>query len=522
MEKQPAFLKDFSKDNSPEMRNQTAKEIKEKRKEYFDRKADQSEKQERKDELVQELESLAKNIEGYKSAGFFQKVKDYFAIQKTKAELNAKMGIKKALEEELSEVESGRPELDEARQMMKQFYDGEKKKWAETPYSKEDIAENFTEEHLASLSIEDYALLMRRFPGQMVTHISRHGIRDHNGMWEHSGGMGEWHDSFQNMLASKRMLSPLGVALSQAETNHDICKFLNGGNEVVTHRDVVEGDAEPTNPRNLVTALKRYTTDNGEGKDFHDKAAIHLAVEKVLNGIYGNERGNEVFITYPSSHIASQYMFKNFDHDLLNPQDSSNDKHNDTYVWNRWKEGEEVGMSIDAGIVFLPENATVDLETGSLYQLDKSGNPISEMVDPSKQESNKLYFQKTNQGISSKEYWEEYFAKYPESRPSKIVYYDARMTPTDAMWKWKADNGIVNKKDAVDLGFTENQVGSDFDRPAGEQEMRDFHQLAINALVEEYGVTSILFAYDASVAESPTSEWGEKAKKMYAGSEEMV
>lgn len=518
MEKQPAFLRDFSKENSPEERGQAAKEIKEKRKEYFDRKADQSEKQEEKGEIAQDIESLAKNIESYKSAGFFQKVKDYFSIQKTKAELNEKMGIKKSIEEELAEMESGRLELDEARQMMKRFYDGEKRKWADAPYSKEDIAENFTEEHLASLSLEDYALLMKRFPGQMVTHVSRQGIRDHNGMFEHSAGMGESHSNFQDMIASKRMLSPFGVALSQAETNHDICKFLNGGKDVVTHRDVAENNQEPTDPRKLVTVLKRYTGDRG-AKSFHDKAAIHLAVEHVLDGIYGGERGNEVFVTYPSAHVASQYMFTNWQNDLLSPQDSSNANHNDVYVWNRWKEGEEVGMSIDAGVVFLPENATVDAETGSLYRLDESGNPIPEDFDPSEQRPNNLYFQKTDQGIQSKKYWETYFAKHPERRPSKVVYYDAQLTPAAALWKWKADNGIVNKKDAVDLGFTENQVGSDFDRPAGRQEMKDFHQLAINALVEEYGVTSVLFAYDESVAHSPVDEWGEKAQKMYAGSE---
>ncbi len=515
MEKQPAFLRGFSKENSSEERNQAAKEIKQKRKEYFDRKVDQGEKQEKKDEVVRELETLAGNIESYQSTGFFQKVKDYFAIQKTKAELNAKMGIVKSLEDQLTEVESGRPELDEARQMMKRFYDGEKRKWTDAPYSKEDIAENFTEEHLASLSIEDYVLLMKRFPGQMVTHISRHGVRDHFGMFEHHGGMGEWHGGFQKMLSSKRLLSPLGVALSQAETNHDICKFLNGGKEVVTNRDAIENDKESMGPRGPVMTLKRYE----KSENFHNKAAIHLAVEKVLNGIYGNERGNEVFIIYPSAHVASQYMFKNPGYDLLNPQDAINAAHNDVYVWNKWKKGEEVGMAIDAGVVFLPENAVVDTETGSLYQLDEAGNPIPEDTPAG---INQLNFEKTHQGIPSKEYWETYFAKHPESRPSKIVYYDARMTPTDAMWKWKVDNGIVNKKDAVNLGFLEHQVGMDLKRPFGEQEMNDFRQLAMNALVEEYGALQVLFEYDPSVVNSPIAEWGEKAQKMYAGSERAV
>lgn len=517
MEKQPAFLREFSKEDSPEERDQTAKEIREKRKEYFDRKTDQGEKQETKNEVVQELESLARNIENYQGAGFFQKIKDYFAIQKTKAELNEKMGIKKTLEEELATAEPGRPELDEARQMMKRFYDGEKQKWADAPYSKEDIAENFAEEHLASLSLEEYALLMKRFPGQMVTHVSRNGIRDHTGMIEHTKGTGEWHNSFQNILASKRLLSPLGVALSQCETNHDICTFLNRGKETVTSQDAIKSnERQQTDPRGLVTVLKQYEVG---GKNFHDKAAIHLAVEQVLDGVYGGERGNEVFVAYPSTHVASQYMFQNWGHDLLTQPNEENAVHNDVYVWNRWKESEEVGMNIDAGLVFIPENSVVDRETGSLYKVDESGRPTQVEIDPSQRESNTAYFQKTEQGIPSKEYWEAYFTKHPESRPSKVVYYDAKMTPTAAMWKWKADNGIVNKKDAVDLGFSENQVGSDFDRPLGEQEVRDFRQLAMNALVEEYGLQQVLFAYDPSVADSPINEWDGKAKKMVAGVE---
>lgn len=519
MEKQPLFLKEFSKKNSSEERDQAAQEIREKRKEHFDRKSEQDGKREAKDEVVLELEALAESIRNYNDAGFLQKIKDYFSIQKTKAELNEKMGIQQTLEESLVQAESGRSELDEARQIVKRFYDQEKQKWADAPYSKEDMAENFTEEHLSSLSLEEYELLMKRFPGQMVTHVSRQGVRDHNGMYEHSKGMGESHSNFQDMLASKRMLSPLGVAISQAETYHDICQFLNGGEDVVTHRDVIGDGRQPMDLRRLVTALKWYT-DSTDRKHFHNKTAIHLAVEQVLGGIYGGERGNEVFVIYPSAHIASQYMFKNWGHDLLNPQDSSNAAHNDVYVWNRWKEGEEAGMSIDAGVVFLPKNATVDPETGSLYRLDESGKPIPATVDPNKQEPNTLYLQKTDRGISSEEYWETYFAQHPSSRPSKIVYYDAAMTPTAAMWKWKADNGIVDKQDAANLGFTEHQVGDDWDRPVGEQEMDDFHQLAMDALVEEYGAGSVLFAYDPSVAERPSGEWNERAKRMYTRPEQ--
>ena len=497
MEQQPQFLKSFSKEESKPERDQLAQEIREKRRTYFDAKDAIETKEEKKSETLKEIEALRDHVESYNDESFFVKVKDYFAIKKVEALLQGKLDQQSSLEEELSKAVIGRPDLEETRQMISDFYASEKKKWAEAPYSKEDIAENFTEEHLASLSLEDYALLMKRFPGQMVTHVTRRGVRDHYGMFEHSKGFGEVApDGFKGILESKRLQSPLGVALSQAGSYHDICRFLNSGDELITHRDVVDDenlDRQPTSIRPLIAGFKQYF-DDPTHRQFNDKAAIHVAIEQVLDEIYGSERGNEIFIAYPSAHIASQYEFGNFDNNVISH--AGDDKRNDLYVW---AENETAGMNIDAGIVFVPDNAQVDPDTGSLYRLDSSGKPIEATIPKDQRESNIFYAEKTDRPIRSHDYWEQYFSQHPESRPSKVVYYDSSMTPTEALWDWKEKNGIVDKKTSETLGFDEHAIGLNTQRPGSEASLRHLRQLSVDALIAEYGLATVAVEFDPTI-----------------------
>jgi|GEM_PF-2399909 len=499
---QPGFIKEFSKQKSPEDRHQLAQEILEKRKDYFGKKEEIETKEQEKNELVKELEVLQHRIESYNSASFFVKIKDFLAIKKIKAEMRSKSEKRISAEEDLSTSIEERPDLDETRRMLSGFYSREKKNWSEAPYSKEDIAKYFTEEHLASLSLDDYALLLQRFPGQMVCHITRQGVRDHYGMFEHMKGLGKGQNSFKKMLESKRLRSPLGVALSQALSYHDICKFLNGGEELVTNRDAIERKTEPVRDlRLLVKNLKHYT-DNGSNKNFDDKDAIHFAVEKVLNGIYGGESGNEIFIAYPSACIASQYYFKNWGNDVLSQPDASNDNHNDLYVWAK---NEADGMNLDAGIVFIPENVSVDVESGSQYEFDALGNPV---------ETDGV-LKKSERTMPSKGYWENYFSRNSNSRPSKIVYYDASLTPSEALWDWKTKNNIINKKDSATLGFDENAINTGFERPGGDKALVQFHQLALAALEHEYGSADLIHAYDKDFFARPKDEWQDSINKIY-------
>ncbi len=355
MEKQPQFIREFSKQDSSEERNKTAQEVREKRNEYFNRKAEQNKTQEQKRELVQELETLAKDIERYNDAGFLRKITDYFEIQKVKAELNAKRGIKNTLEEQLSEVEPGRSELDEARQIIKGFYDGEKKKWAEAVYSKEDIEESFDEEHLASLSLEDYALLLRRFPGEMVTHVTRQGIRDHASSIWHTAGMGSFADGFKDMAKEGYLRSAVGIALQEHSKEVAVAQFLRL-NKCATREEA------------LSMYKSQFEWNLASDNAFADSASVHVASEGVMDAMYGSERGNEIFIAFPSAYVASQLCYGG----KGTLADGSRSEHNDKWIYTK----DHKGIRLDVALVFIPADARVSRESGSRYELDENHYPL--------------------------------------------------------------------------------------------------------------------------------------------------
>src|SRR6185503_4609999 len=96
---------------------------------------------------------------------------------------------------------------------------------------------------------------------------------------------------------------------------------------------------------------------------YPDKIAVHFAAQMVADQFYGGERNNEVFFVYPSDFIASQheYAFNGWEKDFTKPQ--SETKWNDVFVWP--SNLENPGISVDAGLVFLPDHTPVDPETGS-------------------------------------------------------------------------------------------------------------------------------------------------------------
>jgi hypothetical protein len=243
--------------------------------------------------------------------------------------------------------------LKEARAMVHAFYQEEEKKWQNSEYSKEDVQKYFTEEHLASLSVNDYALLLKRFSGKMVAHVTRQGIRDHNGMVYHNAGMDEYVDGFMRMVQDGRLRSPLGIRLIETEKEKALQKYLHL-ERLKTKKEAIAS----------LDAIVSDMPDFFNGK-YSDKIAVHFATEEVADCLYGSERGNEIFIAYPSEYIASQYY--------LNGQltERSGGQHNDQWVWAN----EERGMDLNAGLIFIPKDAKVDRKTGSRYELDENKKP---------------------------------------------------------------------------------------------------------------------------------------------------
>ncbi|HSW65648.1 MAG TPA: hypothetical protein VLI54_00725 [Bacillota bacterium] len=234
------------------------------------------------------------------------------------------------------------------------FYEEQARRWENAPYTPEDLATYFTPEHLSSLTMDQYVLLMRRFPGELVTHVTRQGIRDHMGMIYHTEGVGSYSNGFANMLEDRRLRSPLGVYMIEEHKEAAVGQFLNLGRH---------GSAQEALER-----LDRIThpTIQYEAGSYADRSAIHFAAEEVGNEYYGSERGNEIFIAFPAAMIASQYHFNG------DPTDNTGGYWNDLWVW----EHEQAGIPLDAGLIFIPANAQVDRNTGSRYQLDEQGSPL--------------------------------------------------------------------------------------------------------------------------------------------------
>jgi hypothetical protein len=377
MEKEPRFIKKFSKEQSPEERRQAAEQIKAKRAEYFAEKRTKVERQgelresitERERALVEmlnEINALEAEIERLSSSGL-SKLMNYFKLRKLRADLvvgqrtyeelkqqqEQALGELKALSEQLSSEETP-PALQEAREMLRKFYRRQKEKWANSEYTKEDITRYFSEEHLASLSLEDYVLLLKRFPSEMVTHVTRQGIRDHIGMIYHTVDAGAYADGFMKMVEDGRLRSPLGVYLVESAKEEAIAKFLKL-DRFKTREEAMAYLEKITNPQR-----------QGEPGSYADKMAVHFATEEVADAYYGSERGNEIFIAYPSAYIASQYYFNG------QLTEGGGGYWNDQWVWAN----EERGMDLNAGIIFIPEEARVDRNTGSRYELDENKNPM--------------------------------------------------------------------------------------------------------------------------------------------------
>ncbi|MBU0647125.1 hypothetical protein KKC67_01420 [Patescibacteria group bacterium] len=561
MEKPPQFIKEFSKEESPEERQQTAQAIKAERAEHFTKKRVQTKRQgelqqntgERERVLAEQLETIGKleNEITELSTSQLGKILNYFQLRKLRAdviggqrtyeELKQQQNIEIAEQQgifEKLESEETPPALQEAKRMLGNFYKGQKEKWTNSEYTEEDITKYFSEENLASLSLEYYVLLLKRFPREMVAHVTRQGIRDHIELMYHTAGEGAYADGFIKMVEDGRLRSPLGVYLVEGEKEQAIVRFLHLKNF--------------KNKEDAFAHLRDFTNPDTQGEpgSYVDRMAVHFATEEVADGYYGSEKGNEIFVAYPSAYIASQYYFSG----QLNK--SGGGYWNDQWVWAN----EEKGMDLNAGLVFIPEETRVDRNSGSRYELDENKSPVvnqeligsiqkviesykffefatqareilgkfnqdwtdgniyshniearkklepfrlqleqefgitdrriqraildynflpslyvskfsgeeerdlkaeylnqsEESIKNSLRKRGILYGEAKN-SISSKEFWEDYFTKNPDKRPSKIVYYKGK-DPTEALWKWREEQGLNKKTPDEDVGFLERKV----------------------------------------------------------------
>ncbi|PIR47733.1 hypothetical protein COV06_01940 [Candidatus Uhrbacteria bacterium CG10_big_fil_rev_8_21_14_0_10_50_16] len=253
-------------------------------------------------------------------------------------------------------VAKQKTDVPSAHDILNQYYEDEKALWENREASMDDVAEYFRADKLADMDMESYVDLLRRFPSEMVTHVSRRGIRDHAELSYHTSGLQEYHAAFDSVLETGRLQSAISIKLEGDQKDDAIAKQL-------------KLDSFATKEE-AYAHLDQLTQREG-WNSFADHSAVHFATEWVADAYYGSERDNEVFIAFPSALIASEFQFGGgHGRDLTEAGEDS--VRNDLWVWQK----DEEGIPIDAGVTFLPKEAAVDPETGSRYELDTDKNPI--------------------------------------------------------------------------------------------------------------------------------------------------
>src|SRR3989344_5544712 len=425
---------------------------------------------------------------------------------------------------ELAQLRQEQANVPDPKKLLEAYYE----KMETVPLTNEQKRELLKPEVLAELSTEEYIALWRRLNPHFLSHVTRQGFRDHNAMVYHSAGLQEFHNGLTSVLEDERTF--LESWALKAENEEEARKRLN--------------------------AQLNFTW--ATAPNYPDKTAVHFAAQIVADGYYGGESNTEVFFLYPSDVLASQhdYAFNGWEKDFTKPQ--SETKWNDVFIWPSTLDNP--GISVDSGVVFLPESTSVDPETGSKYASEMKiveGEEKRVMVEDDKlvsvfiewaknlngespaiqaykeyrekendrwnsrsdrertfynalqQEMVKLGFdaetalaiahqlplnagfgafmsngtfvwgestpeqaareklqsasanwKRAENTVSSREYWEKYFAKNPKQKPKHLVFYDG--DPTSAIYKFQQRNNIgqadVSETEGNLLGFDDHHV----------------------------------------------------------------
>lgn len=315
------------------------------------------------------------------------------------------------------------------------FWRQEMKRYCNQDFDVKDMKEVFNEENLSSLSLGDYLATLGRYPGDVLTHVTRQGVRDHTGMMWHTAGVGENSDGFKGILRRGKLLSTLQKAKEQGRDlpealgaciskyklpqvdDKNIDKYSMKIREEMLHslRKAME------NPNQEASSI------SGHFGDLFDKTSVHFGVSGVLDGLYGSEKGNECFLVYPQA-MATQTEYQGT---LFQWEPQS--YHNDIGLLP--KDGE--GFSIEAALIFIPKNAQVDPETGSKYKIVNG-----KTVEIGKDEEGNMKYALAEQTISSEEYWKKYLSENCKEQELKVIYYDATLSPTEALRNFMCENGL--------------------------------------------------------------------------------
>lgn len=509
----PKFIRDFSKKNRREERNALAKKIMDQRRKMEEnpvkKKSLAAQKQPHEKNLENQQALLNANEEALKKLDEeILKINRFFLSEWLNYFKNKELLAKKGLLKEKSEtVKSIIRDIDskieliqqqewlitqeethyfDIEQELKEFYENEKKEWEKPGWDKEEVKKYFTEEYLSKLSLDDYILLLKRFPNHLLTHVTRQGVRDH--VSHHFAGEWTFFNGFVDILKQWRLKSTLWVAFADSKKQEllkdyiikNICsRALNSeisiNGKINNKEEAIENLDFHLDPKQSFFA------------SFYDSSALHTAVDFVPDSYYWWEKNNEFFFIFPSIMVASQYRF-------IGPlHESSRDNHDDKWIWTK----ECQWIDINSMIAFIPKNTMVDKNTWSQYELDSEKKPIVLQDKTLKKSSNT---------VTSFEYRENFFKNNAHLKPSKVMYYE--WTPNDALEKWKEENWLNKISESDDFWFSENnawkfpeikngddsyQISQNVNKRKGEivssylsEEIKEFRNIALEIINEYY------------------------------------
>jgi len=255
------------------------------------------------------------------------------------------------MQAQLLELHTAEDQLPNRKDMLDAYYE----KFKETPLTNQEKRDLLKPDVLSQLTTDEYVDLWKRLNPYFLTHVTRQGFRDHNAMFYHSAGMAEFHNGFINTLNDERQLrNPLTLNGLKKRDETSVKMFLS--------KWVLQAENEDESKKRFDNLLHWSLAS---APKYQDETAVHFAAQLVANAYYGGETGNEIFYVFPSDVLASQhdFAFNGWEKDFTKPQ--SETKWNDVFVWP--EKIEDSGISLDSGMVFIPESQQVDPETGSKY-----------------------------------------------------------------------------------------------------------------------------------------------------------
>lgn len=359
----------ISKKTDPEGRTETARAILEARANARSTSEDISQKEQRVQQIAelttdlykrerQKTEALTKRLENVVvrvkklvGVGDTQASGLQTELEEIKAERDALYSETWTAEKELEGLKQEQTEIPNPKQLLDAYYE----RMSTQPLSNEQKRELLKPDVLASLSTEEYVALWKRLNPHFLSHVTRQGFRDHNGMFYHSAGMQDFHSGFVGVMEDGGLLRPpMAIRELKKRDEASVREWLG---------DWVLGQETEEQAKQKLDSLLHFHL--ASAPKYPDKTAVHFAAQLVADSYYGGESSNEVFFIYPSDVLASQhaFAFNGWGKDFTRPQ--SETKWNDVFIWPDTVDNP--GVPIDAGMVFLPKSTPVDPETGSKY-----------------------------------------------------------------------------------------------------------------------------------------------------------